>query len=108
MDKYKALRAATRIVELLSDLPGEHTLPVVCDSAEEARLLVGFVRGTAGDRFCCTGSGRFLGFEASGDVVYTDLETVYIRSAAVCRVCGYCETMNGPHSVECEVCDRPL
>lgn len=108
MDKYKALRVATRIVELLSDLPGAHTLPVHCDSAEEASLLVSFVRGTAGERFQSTGNGKFRWFEASGDPVYDDLEVVYIRSAAVRRLCAHCETMNDKSSVCCEVCDKPL
>ena len=108
MEKFRALRTAVRIVETLSQLPGAHTLPVRCDSAAEAALLVSFVRGTAGERFCCTGNGKFVGFEASGDPVYTNTETVYIRSCAVRRLCGHCETYNGPHSTECEVCDRPL
>lgn len=109
MEKFRALRAATRIIETLSELAGEHTLPVRCDSVEEALLLVSFVRGTdETGRFQSTGNGRFIGFEASGDVVYTDTEVVYIRSAAARPLCSFCETLNSPHSVECEVCDKPL
>lgn len=106
MDKFKALRAAVRIVELLAQLPGEHTLPVVCESAEEAALLVSFIRGTAGERFQSTGNGRMV--NVSGEAVYSDLETAFIRSAAVRPLCGWCETRNGPHLVRCEVCDEPL
>lgn len=108
MDKYKALKLATTIIETLSQLAGEHCLPVRCDSAEEAALLASFVRGTAGERFQSTGNGKFRWFEASGDPVYDDLEVVFIRSAAVRRACSYCETMNDKSSVCCEVCDKPL
>lgn len=108
MNKFKALKLAVRIIETLSQLPGAHRLPVHCDSAAEAALLVSFVRGTAGERFQSTGNGKLSGFKASGEAVYVNTEVVFIRSVAVRRVCGYCETLNGPHSVECEVCDKPL
>lgn len=109
MERFKALRLASRIVETLSQLPGEHTLPVRCNSAEEAALLAHFVRVTDEEgRFQSTGNGRFRWFEASGEAVYTDLEVVFIRSCAVRPLCGHCETYNGKSSVVCEVCDKPL
>ena len=108
MNKFEALRTAVRIVEVLSDLAGEHTLPVVCNSSADAELLVSFIRGTAGERFQSTGNGKLRWFEASGDEVYQDLEVVFIRSAAVSRLCGHCETYNNKGSVRCEVCDEPL
>lgn len=106
MDKFKALKQATIIVDLLAQLPGEHTLPVVCDSAAEAALLTSFVRGTAGERFQSTGNGRLI--SVSGNPVYDNLSTVFIRCAAVHPLCGWCETLNGPHLITCEVCDEPL
>ena len=107
MDKYKALKLAVTIIETLSQLPGAHTLPVHCDSAEEALLLTSFIRGTAGERFQSTGNGKFVKTE-NGVNVYKDDNVVFIRSVAVRPLCSFCETHNGPHSTECEVCDRPL